>query len=115
MDSDKINSNSYKSESDDMYSKQIIEKMSTSCPICLDEISVESITTNCFNKFCDKCLKYWLVSNNSCPICRNQEPINPLTIDKFNIDLLIGTIYNIKYSKVLKRHFYYKYYLCNYY
>lgn len=45
----------------------------STCPICLDEISVEKknyAITSCGHEFCFSCLNQSLIKNNKCPCCR---------------------------------------------
>jgi hypothetical protein len=40
-----------------------------SCSICYD-IPNEISVTECNHYYCEKCINYWLVKNNTCPYCR---------------------------------------------
>ena len=45
------------------------------CPICLEEIPEKSVCSMlpCFHSFHERCIKRWLVMNNSsCPVCRTK-------------------------------------------
>lgn len=52
------------------------------CPICLDEdINDNILETPCNHKYCEKCIKMWMVENECCPFCRME-----ITEDKLIID-----------------------------
>ena len=40
------------------------------CPICLQEIKIKEIDTNCQHNYHQKCLDKWLRKSKECPICR---------------------------------------------
>lgn len=49
-----------------------IDPEDSECPICLDELTVESAvqTHQCHHTFHTTCLKHWLQVNTACPLCR---------------------------------------------
>ena len=40
------------------------------CPICYENKVDDVLETECKHKFCEKCIRQWLVKNNCCPFCR---------------------------------------------
>ena len=40
------------------------------CPICMDDVVEEILETTCNHKFCEKCIKMWLMEHQCCPFCR---------------------------------------------
>ena len=48
-----------------------IKEQLDNCPICLEIVDNYQKIIKCEHKFCNNCLKKWLLENNStCPICR---------------------------------------------
>ena len=58
--------------------------MSSSCPICYDDISYdqEAFYTFCGHCFHGNCIDKWLIRANTCPMCRTEiaEPIQMLHV-----------------------------------
>ena len=51
--------------------EDIAKEEETCCAICLEQIDYDdSCITKCKHKFCQKCIRQWLVKNNCCPFCR---------------------------------------------
>ena len=48
------------------------EKEVESCPICMEDIGVDSCTTKCGHKYCSSCFSVMLLSKNSCACCRGE-------------------------------------------
>lgn len=49
--------------------------MTEDCPICYEELRLETKTTRCNHTFHKECLEEWLRSESICPLCRNEYPI----------------------------------------
>ena len=43
-----------------------------SCPVCYEELSLNS-NYNCIHKLCDDCFNKWRLNSNTCPECRSHE------------------------------------------
>ena len=44
--------------------------MTNECPICLDTMENNIITTTCNHTFHKECFEHWAKYKNSCPLCR---------------------------------------------
>ena len=44
--------------------------MTHECPICLDTMDKNLITTECNHTFHKECFDIWCIYKNSCPLCR---------------------------------------------
>ena len=52
------------------------------CPICLDEdVTHNILETPCKHKYCEKCIRMWMVENECCPFCRMKITDERLIID----------------------------------
>lgn len=76
-------------DSDDNASENQTKKLKTNtCPICLEELSDNKMTTSCGHMFHQKCIDEWENHSTTCPVCRTEifEPRqqeSPLTFEEF--------------------------------
>lgn len=42
------------------------------CSICLNELSLDSITLSCLHEFCKECLILWVKHKKVCPLCKRK-------------------------------------------
>tara|TARA_Y100000022_G_C12947029_1_gene238597 strand:- start:41 stop:397 length:357 start_codon:yes stop_codon:yes gene_type:complete len=49
-----------------------IKNLNEICIICMEEGNKKFIKLNCEHFFHKKCLKKWIINNNSCPLCRTE-------------------------------------------
>lgn len=52
----------------------------TTCPICYENIKKSKTLEKCSHRFCEECLKKWILINDSCPICRTDVSVSDLLI-----------------------------------
>jgi len=45
------------------------------CPICMEDINGDRVTTGCNHKFHGACLRNALAHNDQCPTCRARKPV----------------------------------------
>ena len=81
----------------------------SNCSICIELVDPSDFKLSCGHVFHNKCITYWLLSNNTCPTCRkmiiysDNEEDDELSqtyifINKYNIP--IHTIFNIQTDSV---------------
>ena len=66
-------------ELDFVSSKSGPEVGTEDCPICLDSITKDQVTTHCGHTFHLACLKENFVHSTLCPLCRHQFEPKPLS------------------------------------
>ena len=44
------------------------------CPICQDNLDIDTVSTSCGHTFHRDCIMTWLRANNMCPVCRQIDP-----------------------------------------
>ena len=70
-----------------------------SCPICLDNISINSVSVNhknkcvlgCGHKFHCDCITEWMKNSNTCPMCREKITIKESEVDVISLEQINHT------------------------
>ena len=52
----------------------VVTKRSLFCVVCLEEVAVDPVVTDCGHLYCTLCLSRWLERKDTCPICSARVP-----------------------------------------
>ena len=52
----------------------------STCPICYETVKKSKTLEMCNHRFCEGCIKKWILINDSCPICRTDLSITDLLL-----------------------------------
>lgn len=45
------------------------------CAICIENVKLDKITTNCRHTYCRECIQNWIKVKNICPLCKQKYPL----------------------------------------
>ena len=75
-------------DDDNVFEHQTKKLKTTTCPICLEELTDNEMTTSCGHMFHQKCIDEWENHSTTCPVCRThifepRQQESPLTFEEF--------------------------------